>query len=124
MKRIFDEYIGRTNQDLLVEKEKVGDAVVFHCRGALSTLNSDPINELIKAIGAAGEKKIILDLSKVVHIDSVGVGSIAAAFKQASAADTSLVVVAQPPVRDVLEMASLHKFLTIFDSLQSALAGN
>jgi len=124
VKRIFDEYIGRTNQDLLVEKEKIGDAMVFHCRGALSTLNSDPVNELVKAISAAREKRIILDLSKVVHIDSVGLGSIAAAFKQASAAGTTLVLVAKPPLRDILELASLHKFLTIFDDVKSALASN
>jgi anti-anti-sigma factor len=122
VKRIFDEYIGRTNQDLLVEKEQAGDAVVFHCRGALSTLNSDSINALLKTIGAAPEKKIILDLSHVVHIDSVGLGSVAAAFKQASAAGTTFALVAKPPVRDVLELASLDKFLKIFDTVKIAAA--
>ena len=123
MKRIFDEYIGRTNQDLLVKKEKIGEALVFHCQGALSALNADPSNELVKAIGEAREKKIVLDLSGIVHIDSAGVGSIAAAFKQASAGGATLVVVAQPPIRDVLETAGLHKFLLISDDLTIALAG-
>ena len=124
MKRIFDEYIGRTNQDFLVEKEKSGEAMVFHCRGALSTLNTDSINELLKAVGAAGEKKVVLDLTNVVHIDSMGLGSIATAFKQASAAGAAFVVVAKPPLRDVLELASLHKFLTISDNLQVALTAD
>jgi len=124
VKRIFEEYIGRTNQDLLVEKEKVGDVMVFRCRGALSAVNSDALNDLVKAIGTAGERRAILDLSEVVHLDSIGLGSIAAAYKQATTAGTTLVLVARPRVRDTLELASLNKFLRIFDSLKLALAAD
>jgi anti-anti-sigma factor len=124
VKRIFEEYIGKTNQDLVVKKEKAGDALVFHCQGALSALNATSSNELVKAVGAAREKKIILDLSGVVHMDSAGVGLVAAAFKQASAAGATLVLVAQTPIRDALETAGLHKFLLISDDLATALTGS
>jgi len=95
---------------------------IVRCRGAFSLVNHDRLDRVLDAVKGAGPAKVILELSDVAHVDSVGVGTLAVALKDSLASRRKLVLVANELVKGVLTTSSLDTAFHIADSLDAARA--
>lgn len=93
---------------------------IVRCRGAFSLVNHDKLDRVLETIKSAGNAKVILELSNVAHVDSVGVGTLAVALKDSLASRRKLVLVANDLVKSVLATSSLDTAFHIADSLDAA----
>jgi anti-sigma B factor antagonist len=69
------------------------------------------------------KKKIILDLSRVTHIDSTGIGIIVMSAGQVKKAGGKLRVCAQGHVEEVLKLTSVDKVVDLLPTIEAATAG-
>jgi anti-sigma B factor antagonist len=72
---------------------------------------------------AAGEKKILIDLSPVAYVDSATIGCLMDLYRQADAAGGALKLAGvQKRVETMLSMTGAHNFLEVHADEASALA--
>jgi anti-anti-sigma factor len=77
----------------------------------------------IAGLVAAGEKKILVDLSAVNYVDSATIGCLMDLYRQASASGGSLKLGGvQKRVETMLTMTGAHNFLEVHADRASALA--
>lgn len=75
------------------------------------------------ALIAAGEKKILIDLSPVNYVDSATIGCLMDVYRQAGAASGALKLSGlQPRVRTMLSMTGADHFLEVHADEAAALA--
>lgn len=120
MERIVQEFFSKPNRDFQFQKKRHGSSTIFHCRGALSLGSYASLEQFGKEIRKTTAKRIVLDLREVVHIDSLGIGTLAALFKDARRSKVELVLVPSSEVRQSLETVGLAKVFPSFDSLDEA----
>jgi anti-anti-sigma factor len=123
MEKIVQEFISKPNLGFEFSHETQAEAEVFRCRGAFSLGSYDELNALIGAIHSSSKKRIVLDLRLVAHIDSTGIGTLAAIYKGTSNAGREIRVVPSSTVRLALGLAKLDTFVRMLDSLDAALRG-
>lgn len=76
----------------------------------------------VTALITAGDKKVLLDLSKVTYVDSATIGCLMDLYRQAAAAGGALGLAGvQKRVETMLTMTGAHKFLPLFPDEASAL---
>ena len=75
---------------LKLQLEQIASQTIVHCTGKITVENSETfqkeIRDLIPDGGgqiAAGSYRIVLDLSKVTHVDSTGLGALLAVWTAA-----------------------------------------
>ena len=79
---------------------------------------SSTVTQLI----AAGEKKVVVDLSSVGYVDSATIGCLMDLYRQANAAGGALKLAGvQKRVETMLTMTGAHNFLKMFPDEASAL---
>jgi anti-anti-sigma factor len=77
----------------------------------------------ITALVAAGDKKIVVDLSRVNYVDSATIGCLMDLYRQATAAGGSLKLSGlQKRVETMVTMTGAHNFLEVHADEASALA--
>ena len=78
---------------------------------------SDAVTSLI----TAGDRKVLIDLSKVTYVDSATIGCLMDLYRQATAAGGSLKLSGvQKRVETMLTMTGAHNFLKMFPDEASA----
>ncbi|QVI25134.1 STAS domain-containing protein [Nocardia tengchongensis] len=103
---------------LTVSQRQVGEAIVVSAAGEIDINSAGQLREALEA--AATGPTLIIDLSGVEFIGSVGLTTLLVATK---AADTQQVrVVASPQVRRPIEMTGLDGVLALFDTLEDAIS--
>jgi anti-anti-sigma factor len=117
MKPSFDA----PDYSLQIEKRTRGGALLFHCRGGFSLVNHALLDGILEQIKATAERKVVLDLSGIRFMDSVGVGTIAAILKHSMATDKDFVLVSNDIVDTDLSAASMTKVIRIVRTLEEAL---
>jgi anti-anti-sigma factor len=117
MERDFDA----PDYSLHIEKKTRGGALLFHCRGGFSLVNHALLDGIFEQIKATQERKVVLDLSGVRFMDSVGVGTIAAILKHSMATDKNLVVISNDIVNQNLTSANMTQVIRIVRTLEEAL---
>ena len=71
---------------------------------------------------AAGDRKVLIDLSKVTYVDSATIGCLMDLYRQTSAAGGALRLAGvQKRVETMLTMTGAHNFLKMFPDEASAL---
>ena len=76
----------------------------------------------ITSLVAAGDRKVLIDLSKVTYVDSATIGCLMDLYRQTAAAGGSLKLSGvQKRVETMLTMTGAHNFLTMFPDEASAL---
>lgn len=81
---------------------------------------SNSFREKVKALLAAGKKKIVLNLSNVGYIDSAGLGTLVASFHSAGSQGATLRLSnLGAKFREVLQVT---KLLTVFDTYDTEAA--
>jgi anti-anti-sigma factor len=105
-------------------EEKSAALTVISLAGRMDAGNAGEFNE---AFGAALEKRpasLIINLAELQYISSAGLRSILTLIKTAKAAGATLKFCAiQPMVADVFKVSGFSAMLSLFDTLDAALAG-
>jgi anti-sigma B factor antagonist len=86
--------------------------------------NSDELKAEFHRLFDSGSKDLIVDLKKVLFIDSSGLGVLVSGYKNAAILHGALKLSnLQPQVKSMFELTRLHKvfdiFLTVDDALES-----
>lgn len=76
----------------------------------------------VTSLVAAGEKQVLIDLSKVTYVDSATIGCLMDLYRQTAAAGGALRLAGvQKRVETMLTMTGAHNFLKMFPDEASAL---
>lgn len=104
-----------------LQVEEAADYLVLHLRGALDHEADSFPPEVARA--AMFDKPIIVDLSGVTSVQSMGIGMLVEGFKAARAGGRRIVFTGpRSQVRSVLEHTKLDTVLEIFPTLEDAVA--
>jgi len=109
-----------------IRPDEQGESVVYHISGRLDTKNMDVLRECLRE-HQAGEAKLpkhlILDLSKLEYICSMGFREVfLLGRKQSQAGGTMAVCGLQPSIRELFDIAQFQTAYPIYSGAQEALA--
>jgi anti-anti-sigma factor len=106
--------------------KRFADAVVLYPVGRIDHATADGLKAALTpylASCAAGRDRLVLDLSGVEYISSVGLRVLMLASKQVKAQGGSLAVCGLGPVvREIFEISRFNLVLDVFPALREALA--
>ncbi|MGW4245975.1 STAS domain-containing protein [Nocardia sp. NPDC004722] len=104
---------------LTVSRSQVGETVVVSATGEIDINSAGQLREVLEA-AAPSAPTLIIDLSGVEFIGSVGLTTLLVAT---TAVDPRQIrVVASPQVRRPIEVTGLDDVLSLFDTLEEAIA--
>jgi anti-sigma B factor antagonist len=99
-----------------------GDAIVLRCLGSLVIGEETAFRERVKNL-LSEKRRIVLDLSEIDHIDSVGLAALVGLFTWASNEKREIrLVSSRGHVTNLLRRTRLDKVLTVYTSEQEAMA--
>jgi anti-sigma B factor antagonist len=101
---------------LAIEESTRGDIVILALGGKLTFRESDDAFDRIRALGAAGHSKVVLDLRHVSYVDSTGLGAIVGGYTSLTKQGGALKLV-NPNMR-TLEMLAMTQLNTLFEVFQ------
>jgi anti-sigma B factor antagonist len=106
-----------------IDKKEQGNGAVLNLKGDIDFNSYKNFN---KAVAELIEKKIprvVLVMTAVTHIDSMGLGTITKLWKTADQLGQSLVLADVPKnIRNMIKLVNLDKRILIFDTVDEALA--
>lgn len=106
------------------EEVQPGVAVVALAGKVMLGAGTASIEELITSLLAKGDRKIVVDLSGVTHIDSTGIGTLIASLgKVMEAGGTLALAGAGGMVREGFRVTRLDSVFRFFPDVNSAVAG-
>ena len=101
-----------------------GDVAVVSALGEVDVFSAPGLDSELDALIAAGNARLVVDLSEVSFLDSTGLGVLVKALKHAREADGWLhLVVTSDRIRKIFEITGLDASIPIFDTAQDAIAG-
>ncbi len=107
----------------LVEEECDG-AVVVRVKGKRIDASQAPVvREAVTKRIEAGPRKIVLDLTLVEFIDSIGLGVLVACFKRMGGQGKLAIIGAQGTVARLFKLTRMDRVFPLYDSLDEALRG-
>ena len=93
--------------------EQCAHRSILEVEGTLRVPVNSELSQRIRALLSCGERRILLDLSRLSDIDAAGVGELVRAFNTTSAAGGVLQIAhASRRVRQLLDIAGVLKLLT------------
>jgi anti-anti-sigma factor len=96
---------------LTLEDERKGDKMIVHCRGKLIAGVTDILTHHVKPL-IPDNKHIILDLTDLTHMDSMGIGTVARLYVSAKTAGSKLELInLAPRIRQLLGITNLLSVL-------------
>jgi anti-anti-sigma factor len=108
-----------------LDTRRVGDSIVVSPRGRVDHATADAFSAALAthvAQCARGGPAIVLDMSGVDYISSVGLRALMVAAKQVKAQSGRIVVAALTPmVREVFQISRFHLVFDLFDRVDAAL---
>jgi anti-sigma B factor antagonist len=106
---------------LRVERQPERSGVALAVTGDLDAANAQVLRDaLVDAIDNQGGL-IVVDMSQVNYIDSIGLGTMVAGLKRGSEADARLrFVITNPQILKVLQITGLVRLLEIHETREAA----
>lgn len=105
--------------------KRFADTVVLFPVGRIDHATADTLRDAIAPYvgpSAAGRDRVVIDLSGVEYISSVGLRVLMVASKEAKAHGRALAVCGlQPVVREIFEISRFNLVLKVFATLREAL---
>ena len=87
----------------------------------IEVYNISEIKEVLFDIIEKGNRKLIMDMSKVEYIDSSGLGVLVSVLKKVKASEGKLVLISpKSSVKQILSLTNLDKVFNIQDTLENA----
>jgi anti-sigma B factor antagonist len=91
-----------------------GDATIVQCTGKLTAGHTSILRDEVKRL-IPESKKIVLDLTGLTLMDSLGLGTIVALYVSAKASGTTLVLInLSPRVRDLFRITNVWSILEVY----------
>jgi anti-sigma B factor antagonist len=112
---------GAADKILQIEKEIRDSALVLHFAGGFSLTNHAVLAQTAQEIKAAPQRKVVMDLSGVRFMDSLGVGVLVTILKHTRSSGIDFAVVSNDVVDQILGITRLHQVLNVVRSLDAAL---
>ena len=99
------------------------DVSIIRVSGKIDAISVMAFDSAVKSVSGQGAKKILLDLSSLVYINSGGLRVILATAKVQKNSDGSFALSGlSPEVNKILTLAGLNTILSIFPSEADAIA--
>lgn len=112
-----------SSESLRIEVEPSGPTAIVRLVGSADMNVTDQLRDQLVGLVDAGHHMLVLELSGLKFINSMGLGAIIAAHLRCRHCKTEIRLVSpQPPIRDLLRITRLDRLFPIFDSLDAALA--
>lgn len=90
------------------------DATIVECSGKLTAGQTSILRDEVKRL-IPESKKIVLDLTGLTLMDSLGLGTIVALYVSAKASGTTLVLInLSPRVRDLFRITNVWSILEVY----------
>jgi anti-sigma B factor antagonist len=101
-----------------IAERTAGNVVVLDLSGQITITKGDQLlKDKINSLVHQGNKKILVNLAGVTHVDSAGLGELVAAFTTVTKAGGGMKLVnLTTKLRDLL---AITKLLTVFDTFES-----
>jgi anti-sigma B factor antagonist len=97
---------------------------VVHASGEIDVVASPELDMALSTLIDQGASVAIVDFSDVTFIDSTCLNTLVIGLKRCDAAGSALrLVVSNPTIEKVFKITSLDSAFSIFDTLDSAVAG-
>jgi anti-sigma B factor antagonist len=106
---------------LAVNDELVGETRVVRCVGEIDMASAPALRERISSLQIDGPPNLVLDLTGVTFIDSLGLGALIGAHKRARVLQGSLRMVPGDAARRVLAATALDRVFDLRDTVEAAL---
>ena len=103
-------------------RDRIGDTTVLVFQGQYLDLSNAEAFVANVASLVANDRKVVFDMSRVDFVDSAGLGALMACRRQLLAAGTALTLCClSKKVRNVFEVARMHRLFTIAETTEAAL---
>jgi len=108
----------------LFESRIVGDHLVVLLKIAkIDSLNADEFQSEIDEVISKSTQNVILDCTKLAHIDSSGLGKLLAAFKDLQTDKRSLRLInVNSKIHNIIRITELENIFPQFDSIEEAMS--
>src|SRR3984957_4343437 len=91
-----------------------GDATIVQCTGKLTAGLTSILRDEVKRL-IPDSKKIVLDLTSLTQMDSMGLGTIMALYVSAKTSGTTLILInLSPRVRDLFRITNVWSVLEVY----------
>jgi anti-anti-sigma factor len=91
-----------------------GDATIVQCTGKLTAGHTSILRDEVKRL-IPDSKKIVLDLTSLTQMDSMGLGTIMALYVSAKTSGTTLILInLSPRVRDLFRITNVWSILEVY----------
>ena len=107
---------------LAITDELVGETRVVRCVGEIDLATVPGLRDRVTGLQVDGPPRLVIDLTGVTFIDSLGLGALIGFHKRARVLQGSLVVVPSQAARRVLAATALDRVFVIRETLDDALA--
>jgi anti-anti-sigma factor len=109
-----------------LDTKQHGDATIFTPVGRIDHASAESfgrtLDDLVAGCRSAGER-LILDLAQVEYMSSLGLRALWRAAERCATGGSHLVVAnLQPVVREIFEISALDQHVSVYASLEAALA--
>lgn len=109
---------------LRVEARQQEAAAVVGVAGDVDAANAHVLRDAVIAAIDGGPRVLVVDLTEVGYIDSVGLGTLVSGLKRASERGTRMrLVVTSPQIHKVMDITGLHTVFEIYPDLETAVRG-
>lgn len=106
---------------LAITDELVGETRVLRCVGEIDISSAPALRARISSLQIDGPPHLVLDLSGVTFIDSLGLGALIGAHKRARVLRGSLVLVPSDAARRLFSATALDRVFELRPTLEDAL---
>ncbi len=107
-----------------ISEDKNGDVLTVGLKGRLDAATSKTVEEFLLRKIDAGEKHLVLDLSGLDYISSVGLRVFMMTAKRLKVVQGKVVVCSlTTPIKQVFDIAGFTTLFPMFDSRDAAVAG-
>ena len=98
--------------------------VVVAVSGEVDIATAPKLREKLVELASQGAQQVVVDLNAVEFLDSTGLGVLIGGMKRLRGLDGDLTLVCtQPRILKVFEITGLNRAFTIYESVDSAVAG-
>ena len=103
---------------LEIKQREEGGIIVLDIDGEVNLYNSPQLKETFNALLAENKIKILINLEKVIHIDSSGVGAIISLLSNLNKGSGVLKIInPNKAIRQVFNISKLHEFVEILEKM-------
>ncbi|CAE6775987.1 STAS domain-containing protein [Nitrospira defluvii] len=100
-----------------ITKEVNNRKVTLKLEGNFTYTQRKPFQEMLKSVAVDGVDQIVIDLSQVAFLDSAALGLLMISHRQLQAEKRTLsLAYPQPTVRQIIELANLHKTIPLIET--------